>query len=439
MTMKNPLLTQIIEGRQRDKSIGIYSACSANPLVLEAVVERALETDSVALIEATANQVNQFGGYTGMTPRDFYDMVWNMAREKGMPGEQLILGGDHLGPLTWQDEEEAIAMDKAEALVRAFVAAGFTKIHLDTSMRLADDDPTLPLADTTIARRAARLAAACEETFKNEVLGQHPDAIEPVYIVGSEVPIPGGAQEEESIHITTPEDFENTLAHFKAAFEAVGASEAYTRIIGVVVQPGVEFGDNAVEAYDRERAAALCQSLTHHPGLVFEGHSTDYQTPRDLRRMVEDGIAILKVGPALTFACREACFALEAMEQEVVRDEEKRSQFKSTLLKTLYHTPKYWKRYYDEDQLTLKMKYSYSDRVRYVFGEAPVQQALAELMDNLNNEPVPRALISQYMPRQYDRVCAGTLEPRAEALIKDRIKDLIDHYLYATGVVSPGR
>ncbi|MEG2641504.1 MAG: class II D-tagatose-bisphosphate aldolase, non-catalytic subunit, partial [Eubacterium sp.] len=113
MTMKNPLLTQIIEGRQRDKGIGIYSACSANPFVLEAVVERALETDSVALIEATANQVNQFGGYTGMTPRDFYDMVWNMAREKGMPGEQLILGGDHLGPLTWQDEGEATAMDKA--------------------------------------------------------------------------------------------------------------------------------------------------------------------------------------------------------------------------------------------------------------------------------------------------------------------------------------
>jgi len=430
--MKNPLIEKLINRRRSGEAAGVYSACSANPFVLEAVVERALETGSIALIEATANQVNQFGGYTGMKPADFYNKVKAIASEKGLPPEQLILGGDHLGPLTWAEEPASEAMEKAGDLVRAYVAAGFTKIHLDTSMRLADDDPALPLADEVIAARAARLAKICEEAFAQRA-GES-DAVEPVYIVGSEVPIPGGAQDGEGLHITTPEDLEKTLAAFKAAFAQAGAESAFGRIIGVVVQPGVEFGDQAVVAYDREKARPLCDGLKRHPNQVFEGHSTDYQTPWALREMVEDGIAILKVGPALTFACREACFALEAMETEVIPDEERRSNFKTTLLKTLYHEPRYWKKYYNEGQLALKMKYSYSDRVRYVFGEDPVQRALAELMANIDSQALPHALISQYLPRQYERVCDGSLEARAGELIKDRIKDCIDHYLYATGL-----
>ena len=47
------------------------------------------------------------------------------------------------------------------------------------------------------------------------------------------------------------------------------------------------------------------------PGLVFEAHSTDYQPPESLSRLVIDGFAILKVGPGLTFALREALYALD--------------------------------------------------------------------------------------------------------------------------------
>ena len=49
-------------------------------------------------------------------------------------------------------------MKNAEDLIRAYVAAGFTKIHIDTSMKLADDDPGVRLSDETIAKRGARLA-----------------------------------------------------------------------------------------------------------------------------------------------------------------------------------------------------------------------------------------------------------------------------------------
>ena len=89
---------------------GVYSACTANFRVIEAVCERALETGTVALVEATANQVNQFGGYTGMLPGDYAAAVRETAKKAGLPESSLILGGDHLGPLTWQNEDEGPAM-----------------------------------------------------------------------------------------------------------------------------------------------------------------------------------------------------------------------------------------------------------------------------------------------------------------------------------------
>ena len=62
-------------------------------------------------------------------------------------------------------------MEKARELVRCYVAAGFTKIHIDTSMKVADDDPNERLSDATISRRGAELARVCEDTYQ-ELLKQ---------------------------------------------------------------------------------------------------------------------------------------------------------------------------------------------------------------------------------------------------------------------------
>ena len=79
----------------------------------------------------------------------------------------------------------------------------------------------------------------------------------------------------------------------------------------MVVQPGVEHGDHTILEYDRARAAHLARAIRDLPRLVFEGHTTDYQTPQALTQMVEDGIAILKVG-ALPHrrGARRRCFCL---------------------------------------------------------------------------------------------------------------------------------
>ncbi len=57
-------LTEIIETAQAGKTNGIYAVCSAHPLVLEAAIRYASANQTPLLIEATSNQVDQFGGYT---------------------------------------------------------------------------------------------------------------------------------------------------------------------------------------------------------------------------------------------------------------------------------------------------------------------------------------------------------------------------------------
>jgi len=429
ITMINPI-QEILAARGGGASAGIYSVCSANEHVLEAVLETGKETGTVVLIEATANQCNQFGGYTGMTPEDFACFVYDIACKTGFDDKKLILGGDHLGPLTWSGEPEHEAMEKAEELIRQCVLAGFSKIHIDTSMRLKGDDDKL--TDDLIAARAARLATVSEKAFA-ERIKSFPESPLPVYVIGSEVPVPGGTAEEEGLVVTSPEHFEATLEAFKSAFSSAGLQDAFNRVVGVVVQPGVEFSGEHIDVYDRTAARNLTGKLREYPGLIFEGHSSDYQTREKLREMVEDGIAILKVGPALTFYMREALFALVEIEKELELSAQ--SGFKDILENVMLSSPGNWNKYYhgNEQELRFKRKYSLLDRSRYYMSDDSVKKGIANLIRNINSSHVPESVISQYLPTAHFRLRAAGKEFSAENLIKARVRDCIEDYLYAIG------
>ena len=314
--MKHPL-QEMMDKRRQGIRCGIPSYCSANELVIEIALRRAKERNIPVLIEATANQVNQFGGYTGMKPADFYQMVLKMAKDIDLPENMMILAGDHLGPLTWQKLPEAEAMKNSVELVYQYARAGFTKIHLDTSMKVADDAPGL-LKTEVIARRGAQLYKAAMKGYE-ELKAEKPDAMRPVFVIGSEVPIPGGATEaEDTLAVTSPDAFRDTVSTYQRVWTEEGVGDGMKDVIAVVVQPGVEFGDEQVFDYDPAAAVDLCAALKEFPDICFEGHSTDYQTATDLYNMVTDGIAILKVGPALTYGLREALFSLSMMEKELV-------------------------------------------------------------------------------------------------------------------------
>ncbi len=428
--MKHPI-QEMMEQRRQGKKCGIPSYCTANPLALEIILKRAKQLQMPVLIEATANQVNQYGGYTGMLPKDFYEMIQKIAGEIGVPEELIILGGDHLGPLTWQNLPEKEAMEKSVELVYQYAKAGFTKIHLDTSMKVADDPEGL-LSTETIARRGAELYKASMKGYE-ERKAEVPDAMRPVFIIGSEVPIPGGAQEaEDSLSVTSPEAFQDTVATYKHIFEEAGVKEGWKDVVAVVVQPGVEFGDDQVFLYDHDAATALCSALEKYPEVCFEGHSTDYQSAECLKNMVNDGIAILKVGPALTYGLREALFALSFMEKELV-PEDKRADFIETLEKVMLAEPGNWQKHYhgDDKQLALARKYSFSDRARYYIGQPEVTKAIDKLFDNLREYPIPMNMLHQYMPVSYTKVRDGilTLDPKELAL--DGVANFMLDYEYA--------
>ena len=433
LQIQNPI-SELLQKRGQNREMGLYSCCSANEYVIRAALRRAKDRDTVVLVEATANQVNQNGGYTGMTPVAFRAFLNRLAEEENFPIDKLLCGGDHLGPLTWTHLPEAEAMKNAGELIRSYVLAGFSKIHIDTSMRLADDAPNERLSDVVIAHRGAQLCRIAEEAFA-QYSAWHPEAPAPVYIIGSEVPIPGGAQEnEDSVTVTAPEDCEATLSTFRAAFCSNHLEAAWERVVAIVVQPGVEFADESVIEYDRTAAHSLTEHLKRHPNLVFEGHSTDYQPLQCLRKMVEDGIAILKVGPALTFALREGLFALEQIERELYGMMDfPCSHFREILEQVMLEDQGQWTKYYHGSmpEKRYARAFSYSDRARYYLTNSKVQGALRLLLDNLNTAGIPMALISQYMPVQYARVHAGILPPKAEDLLMDRVGDCIDDYLYA--------
>ena len=112
-------LTEMVEQHKRGNANGIYAVCSAHPLVLEAAIRYASANQTPLLIEATSNQVDQFGGYTGMTPADFRGFVCQLADSLNFPQDALILGGDHLGPNRWQNLPARQAMANAEEKVKA--------------------------------------------------------------------------------------------------------------------------------------------------------------------------------------------------------------------------------------------------------------------------------------------------------------------------------
>lgn len=405
--------------------MGLYSVCSANPWVLEAAMRHAAAGGGVLCVESTSNQVNQFGGYTGQTPRVFAELVRSIAERAGLEWERVVLGGDHLGPYPWRNQPAAAALENASVLVRECVTAGYRKVHLDASMRCAGD-PEGPLAGEVVASRCALLCQVAEE------------AGAPVYVVGTEVPTPGGETAAgEPPAVTLPEDAARTLELVEAAFAGRGLSEAWQRVVGLVVQPGVEFGNDRVFEYDRNKARPLSAVLPSEPELVYEAHSTDYQPARALRQMVEDHFAILKVGPWLTFAFREAVFALSAIEREWLSGRRGvcLSRVREALEAAMLANPVHWQPYYqgEEPDLRLARMFSYSDRCRYYWPEPAVQAEIERLLANLTAAPPPLPLLSQYLPAQYEAARAGKLRPLPGELIQDRIRDVLRLYAAACG------
>jgi D-tagatose-1,6-bisphosphate aldolase subunit GatZ/KbaZ len=420
------VLLDLIARHKQGHAIGVTSICSAHPIVIEASLRQAQQTgQAFVLFEATCNQVNQEGGYTGMTPADFVAFVHGIADRVGFDRARIALGGDHLGPNPWTALAADAAMDKAEVMVGAYVAAGFRKIHLDCSMACAGDPEPLPEAE--IVRRAVRLCRAAEAAYASA------GGEAPVYVIGTEVPIPGGATEAiEGLTVTTPQAALATIEAHRQAFVDAGLESAWHRVIASVVQPGVEFDHHNVVDYQPQKARELSHAITTVPGMVFEAHSTDYQTRDGLAALVRDHFAILKVGPGLTFALREALWALDAIEREWI-DEAYRASLRDVAVRRMRAEPSHWQRYYHGEghALAIDLQYSLSDRIRYYWPDPVIEQARQRLFDNLRENPPPLPLISQYLPHALHALRNGTASRDPLSLAMAHISAALDDYHHA--------
>ena len=402
--------------------VGITSVCSAHPLVIEAALLQGRDDGTPVLVEATCNQVNQDGGYIGMTPADFRGFVEAIVAKVGFAPDNLILGGDHLGPNPWKHLPAEEALGKARTMVAAFVKAGFTKIHLDTSMGCAGE--SLALTDAVTAERAADLAAAAEASVDRD------DFALPVYVIGTEVPVPGGALEAlDHLEVTAPDAALETVEVHRRAFAARNLQAAFDRAIGIVVQPGVEFGNEDVVVYAPEKAEVLRGVLAEIPQFVFEAHSTDYQPPEALAALVRDGFAILKVGPGLTFALREALYGLDHI-AATLKGRPGAVELQEAMERLMVAKPGNWQKYYHgtPDELRLQRHFSYSDRIRYYWPDPAAVSAVARLDQRLAGRTIPETLVSQHLAALYPLVASGEIETRPSALLIASVQRVLSIY-----------
>ena len=387
--MMHPI-SRMVATRAEGSNDGLVSVCSAHPRVITVALIEAARHGLIALIEATCNQVNQEGGYTGMQPAEFRQLVLKLARDAGVGTDSLILGGDHLGPNPWRNLPADEAMARAEVMIAAYAAAGFTKLHLDCSMGCKGE--AAALEDDEVAKRAVRLCRAAEAAVPA-------GAPRPVYIIGTEVPVPGGATGPHAVEVTSDEAARRTLALHQEAFDTAGLADVFqTRVHGLVVQPGIEFDNSDVLRYRPEDSANLSRCLADTPGIVFEAHSTDYQTPAALAALVRDGFAILKVGPALTFAMREALYGLDRMAGFLGREG-------PTLVRTMEELmlaePGDWAPYCRDDDRAraFERHYGLSDRIRYYWQQPQARVAEAQLLNWLSGSRIDTGMFRACLPQ----------------------------------------
>lgn len=411
----------VIAAHKRHGRGGIVSVCSAHPAVIRAAEELAREYGATLLLESTSNQVDQFGGYTGLTPAQFIAQVKALLPADANP----VFGGDHLGPNRWQHLPSDEAMKNSEELIRHYVQAGYEKIHLDCSMSCAGDP--VPLPDATVAERAARLCRIAEDTR-----AAMPDAVPLVYIIGTEVPVPGGAKEAlDGVTPTTPDAARTTYRIHRETFAAHGlGDDVWARVVGLVVQPGVEFDHHGVEDYRPERAQALSDVADEFPNAIFEAHSTDYQTPEAFKNLVRDHFAILKVGPALTFAYREAVYALNHIARKLKLNA---PDVEAAAEALMLAEPAQWQKYYhgDADEQRLLRHYSLSDRIRYYWSQPQLDEAVQGLRAALGTRPLPFGLAHQYLPDAVEACRARGEALTAENLIRHHIRAALVPYYEA--------
>lgn len=274
--------------------------CPNSRSVIEAAVHAAARHQAPLAFTATLNQVDEDGGYTGMTHYDLAQTVRETVRKTCFDGP-VSLAVDHGGPfLKDRHRMEGWSPAAARAGVRdsfaAAIRAGFDLIHVDCTV-----DPELsegegvPVPD--MAERTVALIADAEQVRRE-------GAFSPVaYEVGTDEA--GGA-------LTDPLEWRDFLGRVRAGLVARGLGD-----VSLAFAVGNVGTDLHTHHFDAEVAKRLARVAAPF-GCALKGHYTDdVDHPRAYPAA---GVGAANVGPEFSEREYEGLMTLESMEAAMIAD-----------------------------------------------------------------------------------------------------------------------
>ncbi|OGC91000.1 MAG: fructose-bisphosphate aldolase [candidate division Zixibacteria bacterium RBG_16_53_22] len=103
--------------------------------VIPGIMKAAMETDSIVAFELAKSESDFKGGYTGMTPKDYWEIVVAYAEETGFD-RPFFIHADHMTVKTNKEEE----IKDTEALIADQLDVGYTSFALDASFNPEEDN-----------------------------------------------------------------------------------------------------------------------------------------------------------------------------------------------------------------------------------------------------------------------------------------------------------
>jgi D-tagatose-1,6-bisphosphate aldolase subunit GatZ/KbaZ len=96
--------------------------------------------------------------------------------------------------------------------------------------------------------------------------------------------------------------------------------------------------------------------------------------------------------------------------------------------------PANWQSHYPgtPDQQRVLRHYSYSDRIRYYWPAPAARKAVDDLLTALDTVSIPETLISQFLPRLYERILNRELKPDPRTLLIEAVRDILRIYSRAS-------
>lgn len=274
-------IDELSEGQ--DRRATLLGICPVSRSTIKASIECAKLLNFPLMFVATLNQVDIDGGYTGLTPKDFVDLVRRECEKLEFRGPTII-ALDHGGP--WLKDRHVIerlgleeALEWVRKSIEACIKAGYDLLHIDTTVDIWLEKGESLSIDVVVERTVDLIEYA--ETIRRE------NGLPRLsYEVGTEE-IHGG--------ITSPQLFMEFILKLKAGLREKGLEDVWPCFIvgnvGTYLAP--------TNRFDLDKARILVEIAKAH-NLYVKGHYTDYvSNPEDYPKA---GMGGANIGPELAHA-----------------------------------------------------------------------------------------------------------------------------------------